>query len=142
MEKLDYTALAKTYTIDFQIADSAATATALLAGHKTKFFTVGTSGDVTYGDCKSLNQGDRNQMESEKSESGSGNLSETIFMKSSRAAMATGLVTSTRITHATPAAAYAHSACRWWERHGYDGCPSMAMDIKKYSIIFFSKINS
>ena len=28
---------------------------------------------------------------------------------------ATGLVTTTRLTHATPAAAYAHSVSRWWE---------------------------
>jgi len=59
MEKLDYGGLAKTYTIDFQIADSAATATALLSGHKTKFFTVGTSGDVTYDDCNSMNRNDK-----------------------------------------------------------------------------------
>ncbi|CAH1403562.1 unnamed protein product [Nezara viridula] len=28
---------------------------------------------------------------------------------------ATGVVTNTRVTHATPAAAYAHSASRYWE---------------------------
>jgi alkaline phosphatase len=31
------------------------------------------------------------------------------------AGKATGLVTTTRITHATPAALYAHSADRYWE---------------------------
>jgi len=70
-------------------------------------------------------------MKSGSSESRSGNLSESIFMKAKRAGKATGLVTSTRITHATPAAAYAHSAKRWWERPGSapGHCLTMATDI-------------
>ena len=39
MESLDYSGLSKTYTVDFQIPDSAATATAFLTGTKTKFYT-------------------------------------------------------------------------------------------------------
>ena len=30
----------------------------------------------------------------------------------------TGLVSNVRVTHATPAAAYAHVAYRWWESDG------------------------
>ena len=56
MESLDHAAYSKTYNIDFQIPDSAATATALLSGHKTKFFTLGTAGNVVYEDLESLRQ--------------------------------------------------------------------------------------
>ena len=54
MESLDHAAYSKTYNVDFQIPDSAATATALLSGHKTKFFTLGTAGNVVYEDLESL----------------------------------------------------------------------------------------
>ena len=40
---------------------------------------------------------------------------ETILLHAQRAGKATGFVTSTRITHATPASLYAHSADRDWE---------------------------
>ena len=39
----------------------------------------------------------------------------TIFEMAEEAGLSTGVVTTTRITHATPAAAYAHSADRDWE---------------------------
>jgi alkaline phosphatase len=40
---------------------------------------------------------------------------------------ATGIVTTTRVTHATPAGAYAHSANRYWEddyAQSFDGVDS------------------
>ena len=61
MESLDHAAYSKTYNIDFQIPDSAATATALLSGHKTKFFTLGTAGNVVYEDLESLRQELKNE---------------------------------------------------------------------------------
>jgi alkaline phosphatase len=88
MESLDYTALAKTYNIDFQIPDSAATATALLSGHKTKFFTMGLSGEVRFSECDSLGDDDKKQMFSSESDN---KLSESVHMKASRAGIATGL---------------------------------------------------
>ena len=38
----------------------------------------------------------------------------------------TGIVTTSRITHATPAALYAHSANRNWEHEANDGCQDIA----------------
>ena len=42
---------------------------------------------------------------------------------------ATGIVTTSRITHATPAALYAHSAFRGWEYKAEDGCEDIAAQI-------------
>lgn len=39
----------------------------------------------------------------------------SILTLAERAGMSTGIVTTTRITHATPASAYAHSVDRDWE---------------------------
>ena len=50
--------------------------------------------------------------------SAAGNEISSILMWAQKAGKATGLVTTTRITHATPSATYAHSANRDWE---YDG---------------------
>ena len=42
----------------------------------------------------------------------------SILTLAERAGMSTGIVTTARITHATPACAYAHSANRNWESDG------------------------
>ena len=39
----------------------------------------------------------------------------SILILAERAGMSTGIVTTTRITHATPASSYAHSVDRKWE---------------------------
>jgi alkaline phosphatase len=44
-----------------------------------------------------------------------GNETPTIFELAERGGLATGVVTTTRVTHATPAACYAHSPERDWE---------------------------
>ena len=43
----------QTYSVDFQIADSAATATAYLCGVKTNLNTIGVSAATRNGICKS-----------------------------------------------------------------------------------------
>ena len=40
-----------------------------------------------------------------------------------------GIVTTTRITHATPAVAYAHAADRDWESSAPDGCRDIALQL-------------
>lgn len=42
----------------------------------------------------------------------------SILTLAEKAGMSTGIVTTTRVTHATPACAYAHSANRNWESDG------------------------
>lgn len=100
-EQLNNVALVKTYNIDQQVPDSAATATAILCGVKSNFYTLGVNANVRLDDtnCQRIRQ---NQVDS--------------FLKQAQdAGKSTGIVTNTRITHATPAAAYAHSANRRWE---------------------------
>ena len=125
MERMDYTALSKTYNIDMQIPDSAATATALLCGHKAKFMTAGLPGDAVFGDCEGVSQHYIDLMASDESDS-SKTSSESILIKSAKSGKATGLVTTTRLTHATPSAAYAHTANRWWEMYAPAPCVSIA----------------
>ena len=43
------------------------------------------------------------------------NKPQSILALAERAGMATGLVTTTRVTHATPAVLYAHAPDRHWE---------------------------
>lgn len=98
-DKFEYVALAKTYNTDSQVGDSGACATALLCGVKGRFETVGLDDSGRYDKCQTSFQSripclaDWAQAEGKS----------------------TGLVTTTRVTHATPAAMYGHSASRYWE---------------------------
>ncbi|KAI5632408.1 alkaline phosphatase domain-containing protein [Phthorimaea operculella] len=100
-ESFPYTGLAKTYCVDQNVADSACSGTAYLTGVKANSGTVGLSAAVKRGDCKG-------QRDGEHSVTG-------LMDWAQRAGKSTGIVTTTRVTHATPAAAYAHSADRKWE---------------------------
>ena len=99
MDGLPYAALVKTYSHDSQVSDSAPTATAILAGIKTRNSVIGIGPEAQVDDCAS---GTAHHVPS------------LIGMAQSRG-LATGVVTTTRITHATPAAAYAHTVQRDWE---------------------------
>ncbi|XP_050350529.1 membrane-bound alkaline phosphatase-like [Nymphalis io] len=109
-ETFPFTGLAKTYCVDNNVADSACSGTAYLTGVKANSGTVGLSGAVKRGDCEG-------QRDTTNSVTG-------LMDWAQRAGKSTGIVTTTRVTHATPAAAYAHSADRKWEadvdmpRHG------------------------
>ncbi|XP_078683100.1 alkaline phosphatase-like [Branchiostoma floridae x Branchiostoma belcheri] len=99
MDTLPHVALSKTYNIDAQTPDSAATATAYLCGVKAAYATVGVDGRALVKDCASSK----------------GAEVPSILAVAESAGKSTGVVTTTRLTHATPAAAYAHSAYRQWE---------------------------
>lgn len=90
----------KTYSINYMVPDSAATATAIFAGAKTEGYTLGFDSHIRYDDAAS----------SEYSEP-----LETILDWAQAAGMKTGFISNTRATHATPAALYAKSANRFWE---------------------------
>lgn len=93
-----HVAFAKTYTTDFQVSDSAGTATAMTTGVKTRSGVLGVSQAAVRGDC-------------------AGSLANevvTIAERAEDAGLATGIVSTAAITHATPAAVYAHSADRNW----------------------------
>ncbi|XP_063410676.1 alkaline phosphatase, tissue-nonspecific isozyme-like isoform X2 [Mytilus trossulus] len=98
-EKFPHVALSKTYNIDKQTSDSGATATALMAGIKANYYTIGVDGRAKYANCSSIRNAKVDGM----------------VNWSKYAGKSTGIVTSTRVTHATPAAAYAHAPQREWE---------------------------
>lgn len=99
METLPYSSLVKTYNTDQQIPDSAGTATAFLAGAKTYAGAIGIAEPGTRGDCASA----------------LANPLLTILDMAEMAGMSTGVVSTARVTHATPASAYAKSSDRNWE---------------------------
>ncbi|XP_005805943.1 alkaline phosphatase-like [Xiphophorus maculatus] len=98
MDTFPHVGLAKTYSVDFQIPDSAATATAYLCGVKTNLNTIGVNAATRNGVCKTQK----------------GNEVTSILKWAKDAGKSVGIVTTTRVQHATPAAAYAHSASRSW----------------------------
>jgi len=98
-EEFTDTALVKTYNVDAQTPDSAGTMTAMMSGLKTDVGVIGVDEDVERGDCSTV----------------AGNEVVTYLELAEIAGMATGVVSTARITHATPAATYAKSADRNWE---------------------------
>ncbi len=114
MDSLPWSALSKTYSHDSQIADSAATATAMTTGIKVPGRTLGITQDAKYGNCASVD----------------GNTTDSIWELAEEQGLSTGVVTTTSITHATPASTYAKSASRNWEDdseiEGDEGCADIA----------------
>nr|XP_053626772.1 LOW QUALITY PROTEIN: alkaline phosphatase 4-like [Cherax quadricarinatus] len=93
----------QTYNVNKQVADSASTATAYLTGVKTNYKTIGVDGTAIYKNCSSINES---------------NKVSSILQWAQKAGKRTGVVTSTRVTHATPAGTYAHVTDRDWECDG------------------------
>ena len=98
-DRFPFTGLAKTYNVDAQTPDSAGTMTAMMTGVKTDAGVIGVDEDAVRGDCSSA----------------TGNELVTALELAEIAGKSTGVVTTARITHATPAATYAKSADRNWE---------------------------
>ncbi|XP_063173456.1 alkaline phosphatase, tissue-nonspecific isozyme [Candoia aspera] len=98
MDRFPFVALSKTYNTNAQVPDSAGTATAYLCGVKANEGTVGVSAAVTRSQCNTT----------------AGNEVTSILRWAKAAGKSVGIVTTTRVNHATPSAAYAHSADRDW----------------------------
>lgn len=94
-----FTGMAKTYNVNAQTPDSAGTMTAIISGLKTDMGVIGVDEEVERGVCASV----------------AGNEVMTFLELAEIAGMATGVVSTARVTHATPAATYAKSADRDWE---------------------------
>ena len=93
--------LAKTYHTNQQTPNSAGTMSAIMTGVKTDAVVLAVDETATKGDCKS-SQGHEMISALEIAE---------------LSGKATGIVSTARITHATPAATYAKSASRDWENN-------------------------
>ncbi len=98
-EAFPHTALSKTYNTDMQTPDSAGTMTAMATGVKTRVAVLGIGQDAARGDCAGALRSPLL----------------TLWELAANVGLATGVITTTRITHATPAATLAHSADRNWE---------------------------
>jgi len=98
-ERFDYTALAKTYDTNQQTPDSAGTMTAIATGVKTRAGVLWLDQRAGSGRCTTTH----------------GTELVSILELAALADMRTGIVTTTRITHATPAALYAKASDRDWE---------------------------
>lgn len=98
-ETLPYGALSRTYSHDSEVTDSAPSASAMTSGVKSRNGTINVDSNVAENDCLA----------------GRARPTTTIAELAEIAGMSTGAVTTTRITHATPAALYAHAAGRDWE---------------------------
>ena len=98
-ERLPFTAFSKTYNTDFQVPDSAGTITAMLSGVKTRAGVLGVDESVARGDFAATAKGSV----------------PTLLEQAEDRGLWTGVVTTTTITHATPAGCYAHTPERDWE---------------------------
>ena len=98
-ETLPFTGFSKTYNTNLQVPDSAGTATAMLTGQKTKAGVINVSQTVARGDCEA-------SLDARLP---------TIIEVAAATKRAIGIVSTARITHATPASVYASSPDRDWE---------------------------
>lgn len=101
-ERFPYTALIKTYNTNLQVPDSAGTMTAMITGSKTKAGIISLDQKALRAVCEGVDN----------------HVLPTLLEKAEDHGLATGIVSSARITHATPAATYAHSPDRNWENDG------------------------
>lgn len=98
-ERFGNVALVKTYNTNAQVPDSAGTASAMNTGVKTRIGVLGIGPEAEKGVCRDA-------------------LAHPLPLlgeEVKRRGLALGIVTTTRLTHATPAAVYARSADRDWE---------------------------
>ncbi|PXV58996.1 alkaline phosphatase [Dyella jiangningensis] len=98
-ERFPFSALSRTYETDQQTPDSAGTMTAIMSGVKTRGGFIGVSQVPRRQDCAASHGQE---------------LVSTLELAAA-AGMSTGAITTTRITHATPAATYGHLPERNWE---------------------------
>ncbi|TMW43899.1 hypothetical protein DOY81_011022, partial [Sarcophaga bullata] len=101
LDKLLYEGLSKTYCANDKVPDSACTATAYSCGVKANVVTIGVSAAVDFNNC-SMSMDPANHVSS-------------IAAWAKKAGKSTGFVTTTTLTHASPAGMYAHTANRFWE---------------------------
>ena len=102
-EHFDNLALIKTYNTNSQVADSAGTATAILSGYKTNIGTVNVPPGASLDEMVRASCGP------------DASPPPTLVEKAKAANRSVGLISTARLTHATPAAMYGHAVSRDWE---------------------------
>ncbi|XP_019388076.1 PREDICTED: intestinal-type alkaline phosphatase-like [Crocodylus porosus] len=120
MDTFPYVALSKTYNVDRQVPDSAGTGTAYLCGVKGNYRTIGLSAAARYSQCNTT----------------AGNEVTSVLQRARQAGKSVGIVTTTRVQHASPAGTYAHVVNRDWYADSSmppdaqrEGCKDIAMQL-------------
>lgn len=123
-ERFRHTALAKTYNTNQQTPDSAGTMTAMATGVKSFAGAISVDQNASRANCASM----------------AGNERASLLDLAKLSGLKTGIVTTTRITHATPATLYARSVDREWETdkgippsQRDAGCRDIARQLIEYS---------
>lgn len=98
-EEFPFSALSKTYSVNQQTSDSAPTMSAIITGVKTDEGIISVNQNVVGGDYTTVK----------------GNEATSLLEMAEMKGLSTGVVTTARLTHATPGACYAHTSARDWE---------------------------
>ena len=98
-ERFPSVALSRTYSINQQTSDSAPTMAAMMTGLKTDEGIISLNQNAVVNDYRTAK----------------GNEAATLLQMAEKNGKSTGIVSTARLTHATPAACYAHSPNRNWE---------------------------
>lgn len=101
-EKFPYLAHSKTYQANQQVPDSAPTMTAIVTGSKANDGMLSVAPNVLSGNDFTGGADPANRLE-------------TLLEQAEGRGLWTGVVSTARVTHATPAACYAHTPNRDWE---------------------------
>lgn len=100
-ERFPHVALSKTYSWDQQTSDSAPTMTAMVTGYKAREGMLSVDHLTRRGECDAATVAAHSLP--------------TLLEQAAAVGKATGIVSTARVTHATPAANYAHTPVRDWE---------------------------
>jgi len=121
-DKFDNLALIKTYNTNAQVPDSAGTATAILSGYKTNIGAINVRPDKN--------------LQKMFFEGCGGAAAPTLTDKAKAQNKSVGVISTARLTHATPAAMFSHSVSRGIEADkdlkapfDYEGCRSIAQQL-------------
>ena len=124
-ETFPHVALVKTYNTNQQVPDSAGTATAMMTGIKTRAGVINIGPQAHRRDCRAALDNPLKPLGAIAKERGK----------------SVGIVTTTRLTHATPAAVFAHSPERDWESDRYPseadralGCRDIAYQLTHFDV--------
>ena len=124
-ETFPHVALVKTYNTNQQVPDSAGTATAMMTGLKTRAGVINIGPDALRRDCRAALESTLKPLGVLAREQGK----------------SVGVVTTTRLTHATPATVFANSPERDWESDLYLpesdwalGCRDIAYQLTHFDV--------
>jgi len=118
MDDMEYAGHMSTHSLNSWITDSAAAGTALATGHKTYNGVISVANITAHGEIIGYENATLYAVPLK-----------TILEMAYEAGKATGVVSTSRVTHATPAAYYAHIAHRDWENDIAEQCINSDMEV-------------